>query len=90
VGEQSNTTEFTVSNNGIMPSGPLVIMLEGADAPNFVFAWTDCTGRLLTPDATCHTSVRFVPLTLGGKIATLTITGNPGGVVRATLTGTGK
>jgi Abnormal spindle-like microcephaly-assoc'd, ASPM-SPD-2-Hydin len=90
VGQQSSVTEFTVTNNGPVSSGALAVTLEGADAGNFVVVVNECHGQLLASNASCHISVRFVPLTLGAKITTLVVTGTPGGVVRSTLTGTGR
>jgi hypothetical protein len=80
---------FTVTNIG-PPSGPVNVVVEGPDAADFQIVQNFCQNMSLQQNSGgCTISVRFNPLTVGNKLANLTVSANPGGAVHATLTGTG-
>jgi hypothetical protein len=76
---------FTVRNAlGAPRTGMLAISLSGAGASDFTAE--GCSGAL-DPGAGCAIAVHFLPASAGAKSATLTVSGSPGGVVTASLTG---
>ncbi|MBL9016285.1 MAG: choice-of-anchor D domain-containing protein [Myxococcales bacterium] len=91
VGAASAPQQFTLSNPGGSPIGPLTLATGGANANQFqIVAGTDtCTGQTLLPTVgTCTISVTFNPTSAGLKNGTLQATA-PSGTFSATLTGTG-
>ncbi len=80
---------FTVTNTGGAATGTVTISLGGTDASQFAIGANGCSGNPLAPAASCTVGVAFAPTLTGGKSATLTASGNPGGTTSATLTGTG-
>jgi hypothetical protein len=93
IGQASASQTLTVTNTGGVPAGSttgLVASLSGTDAGDFRLATsaTPCTGALAAA-AHCTVVVTFNPSSAGGKTATLTVTGAPGGSVSVPLTGAG-
>jgi len=85
---------FTVSNTGMGSSGTLgAAMLTGTDAGQFVISSDGCKGQVLAgtgmTGSTCVIQVHFSPTTAGSKMASVQVTGAPGGTASATLTGNG-
>jgi hypothetical protein len=93
VGNQAGTIqEFQVRISGTITTmtGPLTVVVEGADAPNFQIVYNECQNTTLYQSRTsCRVGLRFVPVSMGQKTASLTATATPGGVARATLYGNG-
>lgn len=81
------THTFTVTNTGDLPSGALVISLLGADSGDFTVD-TTCP-EALSAGASCTVAVGFTPRSRGAKTASVQVSGTPGGVVDADLTGLG-
>ena len=88
-GQVSSSVRFTISNTGGVPSGPLAPSLGGPDAIAFAIMADGCTGLQLAANASCTVDVRFAPATLGPKTGTLDVSGVPGGLASAALSGTG-
>jgi len=87
-GKAGMTQLFTVQNNGGSATGALATLVNGAHAAEFVVGADTCAGQTLAPSASCTVSVQFQPATAGAKLATLTVTGTPGGAAAAPLSGT--
>lgn len=76
-----------VTNTGTAPSTISTVTL---DAPVGSFAMTDgCATTALDPGASCQVSVSFTPDAPGAFSGSLSIHADVGGVLTATLTGTG-
>jgi hypothetical protein len=88
VGTTSASVPFTVTNTGTVSSGAIAAAVTGPNAAEFV-ATSTCLGSPLAPSATCIVNVTFAPAADGSRLATLTVTGAPGGTVSSALTGTG-
>ena len=86
-GQQSSETVITVSNAGDAASGTLAVTKSGADAGDFAITTNGCAAAL-APTASCEIRLRFAPSAAGSKVASLDVTGSPGGAVAAALTGT--
>jgi len=89
VGKTSGAKTATVKNSG---GGTLTIgslTLGGANAVEFSRAGTCAVGTSLAAGASCTLSLTFRPLTIGARVASLSVgTSSGSGVV--TLSGTGK
>jgi hypothetical protein len=89
VGKTSGAKTATVKNSG---GGTLTIgslMMGGANAVEFLRAGTCAVGTSLAAGASCTLSITFRPLTIGARVASLSVgTSSGSGVV--TLSGTGK
>ncbi len=89
IGSTSMTQEFTVTNSGGVATGVLGVALAGADAAQFTIGSSACNGVALMPAASCAIRISFSPAGMPGmRAATLTITGMPGGMAMAMLSGT--
>jgi hypothetical protein len=93
-GQESQTTVFTVTNNGAGSAGTdsmLNPQITGTDATSFAldFSTSNC-GQTLAPGASCDLGVWFRPASgsSGTKTASLTVSATPGGVASASLSGT--
>ncbi len=81
---------FVVTNSG-MEASALAIALSGPDAAEFSIrpaAMSSC-GASLGGGLSCNILVRYSPVNQGASAATLTVTGTPGGVLTAGLSGVG-
>jgi hypothetical protein len=90
-GAKSADQTLVVKNGGGVPTGYLQVALGGANAGQFALAGDTCTGQSLAAGTgSCNLTVHFAPTlgTLGAQLATLSVTGNPGGTANANLTGT--
>ena len=87
-GTQTAYTTFTITNIGGSDSGALTTMPGGADAGDFEIGTNTCAAALAA-SMSCAVDVRFRPLSVGGKSATLTVSATPGGMAVAALTGLG-
>jgi List-Bact-rpt repeat protein len=89
-GSPGNAQSFTIYDNGASASGPLTVgMISGTDAADFAVTLDACTGIALTPTTTCAVTVTFAPSTIGAKVAQLSISAQPGGVVSIPFNGSG-
>lgn len=84
----SPAKQFTVTNDGGLPSGPVAMSITGAGAGQFSRS-AGCAGSVLAAGASCTLTARFHPTSAGLKTASLTATATPGESASATLTGTG-
>lgn len=82
--------DFTVTNNGGVAIGPLVV--TSTDNTQFAAAQTGmtCAGTTLDPGNMCIQRVTFTPGTYGSKTSTLSIGKSGGPTSTASLTGTGR
>jgi hypothetical protein len=83
----TTTLPVVISNTGAETSGALAVSITGADAGQFMAS--GCTGMTLAMGANCTITVTFAPTSQGSKVATLNITGMPGGALTVGLGGTG-
>ncbi len=84
----SAATTFTITNAGDDSTGALATALSGAEAGSFAIGANTCTGTL-APASTCTVELKFAPLSIGAKSATVMVIGMPGGSVTAALDGEG-
>lgn len=89
VGLATPPTVFVIRNVGGAPSGALVVGVAGTGAGMFSAVTNACANMILVPGATCSLTASFAPKAPGAAMASLTISGVPGGTVAATLNGTG-
>jgi hypothetical protein len=80
---KSGTVMFTLRNSGTGTTGAPQIAVSGAD-----FTQTNMCGAL-NAGAMCTITVTFSPKSTGQKNGMLTVSGMPGGMQSASLTGTG-
>jgi hypothetical protein len=85
----SPPTTFTIRNSGDSASGPVEVLLEGANASDFATSADTCLGTALAPGAVCTVNITFRPTSTGPRAAALRISAFPGGISRAALSGTG-
>jgi hypothetical protein len=87
---QMSTQMLTITNSGDVAAGTttaIAIALSGTNASEF--SSTTCAATI-GAKGTCTITVTFAPASAAtGKVATLTVTGSPGGPVSASLTGNG-
>lgn len=77
--------DFVVRNLSGSPSGPLTT--DFTSSQGFLAVNDGCNGSTLAPLASCTVRVGFAPTSAGMKSAALRVSGLPGGVVQAALTG---
>ncbi|HWE26798.1 MAG TPA: choice-of-anchor D domain-containing protein, partial [Polyangia bacterium] len=88
VAATSSDLSFTVSNGGGASTGTLTAALSGSDGTQFSITSDGCSTKKLMPSASCVIQVHFAPQSAGFKSASLTVSGTPGGVAAANLSGT--
>jgi hypothetical protein len=81
------SVHMLVSNQGVLPSGPITITVSGTD---FELVSNGCAGVALAAYASCGLDLRFSPLTRGFHESALTATAQPGGTTSATVWGIGS
>jgi hypothetical protein len=88
---QSNTKTFTVTNNGGVTSGTVVVSMGGTNGGDFKIITNNCNNQTLPANGSkvCTVLVAFKPANLGMESATLSATAAPGGTTTSTLTGNG-
>lgn len=89
VGQLSATQDFKVTNSGGSPTGQLNVNLVGSDASQFFVTANNCQGQSLAANGSCTVTARFQPSAAGTHAATLNVTGTPGGLASAALSGNG-
>lgn len=89
VGNNSAQQGFTILNNGTGTTGTLSATIAGTNPTDFTITGNTCTGATLIPGGSCSVGVRFNPVAIGGRGAALNVSGTPGGVASASLSGTG-
>ncbi|MDQ3265142.1 MAG: hypothetical protein M3Y59_16040 [Myxococcota bacterium] len=85
-GTLSAIQQLTLSNPGIVASGPITLQVTGPQASEFQVEDTTCAAAL-DPGASCQVELRFAPQGPAVRTATLEATANPGGGAVATLSG---
>ena len=83
LGESAIQT-FTVTNNGVEPTGNLAITISGANAADYAQT-NNCT--TLPSGMFCTITVTFTPSARGTRTASINVVATPGGNVTASLTG---
>ncbi|HEV8399308.1 MAG TPA: choice-of-anchor D domain-containing protein [Gemmatimonadales bacterium] len=100
VGGASAAQVFTITNNGVIPSGPFTassgsfgIVFGGPNPGDFIADPTTstCVGAFggLAPHASCDIVFRFSPTAVGARSAGLSMSASPGGTLAVALSGTG-
>jgi hypothetical protein len=89
VGGIAVSAPVMVTNTGGATSGPLAVVLVGADAAHFDVVGDACSGKALASGASCVVVVTFAPAAAGDRAASLTVDASPGGTVSAALIGRG-
>jgi hypothetical protein len=95
IGSTSNiqTQSFIVTNIGAGTTGPLMVSIEAVDpnqAASFeLFGINDCMNMPLLQNRTCRVDVRFLPKIRGFLSGNIVVQAQPGGTVRASMTGRG-
>lgn len=81
---------FTVTNTGAVSTGPLSTSLVGVDAAHFTITVDGCAGMALAASTgNCTLRARFNPTMPGPRAVALNVSGDPGGLATAPLSGTG-
>lgn len=88
IGAVSPPATFTVTNVGDAPSGPISGQF-GAAPFSSVPAADGCTGKTLAPGAACSFGIVFAPAQRGPAQSQVSLTGEPGGTVDASVSATG-
>lgn len=88
VGGMSGPATLNVHNTGTAATGPLSTMLGGTNPGEFTITSDGCATVVLQPNGMCAVIVRLTPTMPGAPTATLSISGMPGGMVSAALSGT--
>jgi hypothetical protein len=73
-GSTSAMREFTVTNEGLTASVPIIAALAGPDAAQFTLGTDTCTSRVLAPAETCTVAIAFRPTAAGARSAFLAVT----------------
>jgi hypothetical protein len=89
VGSEGTIHEITVSNSGNLPAGFFIAVISGGAVGSYQLLDENCTGHLLMPSSSCTVQVRFQPLSMGVKMATLSLFGDQDGGAQIGLTGVG-
>ena len=90
VGQLSNPTSVSVTNNGGGGGDLGTVAISGPDAGQFAIVADGCSGGALAASGgSCPVSVRFAPTSAGSKSATLTVPDLGGASTNVSLTGTG-
>ncbi len=86
--KSSAVINFTVTNTGAGPSGPIAPSITGADMGQFAIASNGCLSSL-APGVSCTIGVTFSPDSAGARTATLQVLGKGAEKATAVLTGSG-
>jgi hypothetical protein len=89
IGQTNEFGFLTIKNTGQLPTGTLTAQLVGQDPGEFLVFADTCTGAVLAANAECSVHTYFTPTRIATSTATLVVSGAPGGMVTASLTGTG-
>lgn len=91
VGATGPAQTFKITNAGGVPAGGttgVAAVVSGAQAAEFVPSANGCTGTL-APGASCTVTITFKPAAAGPRAASLTASAAPGGMIAASLSGSG-
>src|SRR6185436_3796996 len=77
-----------VTNNGTGATGALATALGGANGSAFALDTDGCTGQVLLAGQSCTVSLHLTPSSAGTPMATLTVSGSPGGAAVVMLQAT--
>jgi subtilisin-like proprotein convertase family protein len=91
-GTMGSIQRFRLTNIGGQNSAIPAAALNGANASEFTITSNTCSAALTPSPAAgsfCDIFVQFLPVSVGAKLATLDVLGNPGGPVSAGLSGNG-
>jgi hypothetical protein len=85
-GSPSPGQSFTVTNSGGATTGALATAITGST--EFAITTDNCKGKTLAAAGTCTLTVVLTPVApVGAKMATLMVSGSPGGSPTSSLTG---
>jgi hypothetical protein len=87
LGAASASQTITITNQGGQTTGPVTVMLGGANPAAYQYTTTCGTG--LPVIGTCTIDVVFQPVAAGSQNAVITTIASPGGTVSTTLAGNG-
>lgn len=85
---RSASKQFTVQNTGTVTTGALNVQIVGANASQYSVT-AGCTNLTLNAGESCMFNVVFAPTALGSLPATVEVSGSPGGMSPAQLSGIG-
>lgn len=88
-GTSATNATFTIRNDGSAATGNLLVTPAGSDPGEFTLVTDDCDGTSLAGGDTCDIVIAFEPASAGPKSASFTVSGNPGGNINASVSGTG-
>jgi hypothetical protein len=75
----SPATIITISNSGTAALTISSVTITGTNATDYQFGGSTCIGATLAPGGTCTATVRFAPLSVGTRVARLTLANNASG-----------
>ena len=90
VSQSSGNFTLNITNPGAVTTGTLSANVVGPNAGDFPVVTNACAGAALPPGGACTVQLRFAPTATGGRTATLSVTGAPGGSALVSLSGTGS
>lgn len=90
-GASSPKETFTLSNSSSSSRNISTVTLGGVNPSDFSIQYDGCSGKMLSPSASCTVDAQFSPMSGGAKSAALSISSNDPvtPVVNAVLSGTG-
>jgi hypothetical protein len=73
VGKTSPAVNYSISNTGGIPTGPLKVSLEGSAASSYVITSNSCMDANLSAGASCSVALAFKPMQPGLLFVTLKV-----------------
>jgi hypothetical protein len=89
LGRITDVTHVIITNTGDANLTISRLRLGGNAPKSFVLGKQTCIGPAIAPGATCRVNVRFAPLRLGGRLATLVVSNDAGPNLSVGLGGNG-
>ncbi len=89
LGRITDVTHVIITNSGHANLTISRLHLGGNAPKSFVLGKQTCIGPAIAPGATCRVNVRFAPLRLGGRLATLVVSNDAGPNLSVGLGGNG-
>ena len=78
----------TIKNTGAAPLKVGTLSIGGTNTGSFLIDADTCSGKTVQPAATCAVDIRFRPVQIGAKSATVQIPSNAGATANVGLSGT--
>lgn len=87
VAGQTSTQNFTLANEGDVPSGVVSFAFSGAGASSYSIQSSTCSGNAVPAHGSCTGVILYSPTASGTHTATLTASAMPGGPALYSITG---